>query len=54
MRTFLLTVFFLAGSLVLPEVRAQQTEALRKQFLETKAKAELGDANILSVHQLRM
>ena len=44
MRTTLIAVLLCAVSLVLPCGHAQQSEALRRQFLEFKAKAEQGDA----------
>ena len=44
MRTALIAILLCAASLVFPCARAQQTEALSKQFLNYKAKAEQGDA----------
>ena len=44
MRTTLIAALLCAASLVLPCAHAQQTVALRKLFLEYKARAEKGDA----------
>ena len=44
MRITLFVALLCIASLVLPCARAQQSEALRKLFLEDKAKAEKGDA----------
>ena len=44
MKTTLRIALICLASLVLPCAHAQQSEALRKQFLEYKAKAEQGDA----------
>lgn len=45
MRTALIAVLIGAAPLVLFSAHAQQTEALRKQLLEYRAKAEKGDAD---------
>jgi len=44
MRTTLIAVLLCIASLLLPGAHAEQGEALRKQFLDDKAKAEKGDA----------
>ena len=44
MKTTLSAALLCAVGLGFPCAHAQQTEALRKQFLEYKAKAEQGDA----------
>ena len=44
MKTALIAALLCLATLVLPCAHAQQSEALRKQFLEDKAKAEKGDA----------
>ncbi len=48
MKTTLRIALICLASLVLPCAHAQQSEALRKEFLEYKAKAEKGDANAQS------
>ena len=44
MRTTLIPALLCAASLLLPCAQAQQSDSLRRQFLEHKAKAERGDA----------
>ena len=48
MKTTLRIALICLASLVLPCAHAQQSEALRKEFLEYKAKAEKGDATAQS------
>ena len=44
MRTFLIATLLCAFGMIFPSAHGQETDALKKTFLENKAKAEKGDA----------